>query len=293
MVETVPGRLQTLATGFAFTECPRWHDNKLYFSDILGHDVYRSDLTGNVEKLATLPDDEPSGLGFMPNGDLLIVAMHTNKVYRLNKSGKLTLHADVSSVAPKGINDMVVDKEGRAYVVQFGFNFPAGEEMCASPLVGVDPDGRVYAATTHKLMVANGITITEDGRTLICAESGSRSLSAFDRDPATGGLSNHRYVIEKLRKGEIPDGICLDNEGGIWASCCFGPGVVRYEEGKGPTHIVTLPEGRYAYACMFGGADKSTLYICTADQYNPPGLRASRTSSIDFIETKFTGAGLP
>jgi len=293
MVEIVQGKLETLATGFAFTECPRWHDDMLYFSDIQGRDVCRSGLQGNVEKLATLPDDEPSGLGFLPDGDLLIVAMHTNRLYRLRKQGKLELYADVSSVAPKGINDMVVDKDGRAYIVQFGFDFPGGEEMCAAPLVGVDPNGRVYAATTHGLMVANGITITADGRTLICAESGSRRLSAFDRDPQTGALSGHRYFAEEMLEGQIPDGICLDDAGGVWAACCFGPGVVRYEEGKGATHMVTLPEGRFAYACMLGGPDKQTLFICTADQYNPQALRASRTSSIDFIKTEFTGAGLP
>jgi len=292
-MEPIKGKLETLATGFAFTECPRWHDGKLYFSDILGHAVYRSDLSGKVDKLADLGGEEPSGLGFLPDGDLLIVSMHTNKIYRLGRSGKLELYADVSSVAPKGINDMVVDRDGRAYVVQFGFDFPGGEEMCASPLVGIDPDGRIYAATTHKLMVANGITITEDGRTLICAESGSRSLSAFDREPETGKLSNHRYISQKMLKGQIPDGICLDDQGGVWVACCFGPGVVRYEEGKGATHIVALPEDRFAYACMFGGSDKRTLFICTAEKYNPEGLRASRNSSIDYIKTEFTGAGLP
>lgn len=279
---------RVVATGLAFAENPRWHDGRLFFSDMHGGRVCAMDEGGRVTTVVATPDT-PSGIGFMPDGSLLVVAMHTLKVMRWQR-GILAEHADLSHLAKVGINDMLVDSSGRAYVVQFGFDWRAGEAPVAAPLLVVQPDGRTGIAAPG-LHTGNGMAQSPDGRTLIIAESGACRLSAFNVD-ATGRLSNRR-LFAQLPERHYPDGICLDSEGGVWASCCFGPGVIRIEEGGRATHLVPMPEGRNAFACMFGGADRRTLYICTAETEAPDAARAQLTSRIEAVDVGFSGAGLP
>jgi sugar lactone lactonase YvrE len=278
-----------LAGGFAFTECPRWHDGQFYFSDVKGHHVHRLNAAGTVENLLEIPGD-PSGLGFLPDGDLLVVSVHERKLLRLSKNGSLRTYADLSAVAKFGINDMVVDAAGRAYVGQYGYDPSSGEMPRPSPLVIVEPDGTVGTGPDG-LLVANGIVLSDDGNTLICAESAAGRLAAYDVGIG-GTLSNYR-VFAELPPGQYPDGICLDAEGGIWVACLFGPGFARFVEGGAITHIVPMPEGRFAYACMLGGEDRKTLYMCTAEKYDPAYLKACRTSRIETIRVEIAGAGRP
>ena len=139
MPQTIDTPFKIEADGFAFTECPRWHDGQFYFSDVQGNRVCRLSTTGKVETLLELADN-PSGLGFLPNGDLLVVSVHDEKLLRVSKNGSVREHADLSGVVKYGINDMVVDATGRAYVGQFGYEHSAGRMPEASPLVLVDPD---------------------------------------------------------------------------------------------------------------------------------------------------------
>jgi sugar lactone lactonase YvrE len=288
MVIQVHGSLETVAGGFVFTEDPRWRGDRLVFVDMQNRRVHAVTPDGAVAELAVL-DDTPSGLGFTPNGDLLVVAMNEEKIYRLSQ-GRLSLHADVSTLAGSGINDMAVDAEGRAYVVQFGFDYAKGEAFRASPLIVVQPDGAIGIAAPD-LAVANGIVISADGRTLIVAESAGRRISAFDI--GAGGILSGRRVFAELPEGHYPDGICLDSEGGVWASV-IQQGIVRVEEGGRLTHHVKLPAGRNAYACMLGGPQRRDLYICTAETHEHDPAAAKRNAAIDRIrDVGFTGAGLP
>lgn len=281
-------RPDVVAAGFAFAENPRWHDGRLFFADIHGGRVCAMDADGTVETIV-VPPDAPSGIGFLPDGSLLVVAVHEMKIMRWH-GGQLTEHADLSGVAKVGLNDMLVDPAGRAYAVQYGFDWRAGEAPVAAPLLMVRPDGRIGVAA-EGLVTGNGMALTPDGRTFVIAESGACRLSAFDVD-AEGGLSNRR-IFAQLPDGHYPDGICLDSEGGAWVSCCWGPGVIRVEDGGKATHFVPIDGGRNPFACVFGGPDRRTLFICTAENEEPGEARARMSSRIEAIDVGFAGAGLP
>ena len=184
MRQTIDATFELESDGHAFTECPRWHDGQLYFSDVKAHRVHRLRPGGKAETLLEIAD-EPSGLGFMPNGDLLVVSMHDQTLLRRRPDGKVNVHADLSAHAHFGINDMVVDQSGRAYVAQFGFDTTDPRTLRPSPIIVVEPDGRVHEGP-NGVMVANGMVLTPDGRTLIFAESAGGKISAYDSDRYAG-----------------------------------------------------------------------------------------------------------
>jgi sugar lactone lactonase YvrE len=284
---TEVGPTKVLVDGLAFPEDPRWHDGRLYFADMLDRRVCSVGADGTLTGLATM-EDSPSGIGWLPNGDMIVVLMYHEKLLRVTRDGTACEYADVGHVAGYGINDMVVDRAGRAYVVQFG-----GEQRNAkpAPLIVIQPDGTVgtdAATEAEGLMVGNGIRLTDDGRTLAVAESAGGRISLFDVD-AAGNLSNRRKV--QLPEGHYPDGICLDAEGGIWVAALWH-GVLRLTYDGTVTHRLTLQEGYHAYAVMFGGADKRTLHICTSGPYDHDRARETRMGRIETVVPGFTGAGL-
>jgi sugar lactone lactonase YvrE len=252
--------LTTVAADLVFPEDPRWHAGTLYISDMLDHRVYAMQPGGPAKALINLAD-QPSGLGFLPNGDLLVVGMWEEKLWRF-ANGTLSLHADLKPLAGYGINDMAVDSSGRAYVVQFGVGGVG--KATPSALIVVQPDGRISIAA-EGLLIGNGSRLSPDERQLIVAESSGRRISVFERTP-DGALSNRRII--DLPEGHTPDGICLDSVGGIWAAC-LDKGVIRLTMDGVVTHRVAVPPGRSVYACMFGGDDLKTLYLCTSGVYGP------------------------
>lgn len=287
-MHTFTAKPEVAATGFAFAENPRWHDGRLWFADIHGGRVCAMTPDGAVETIVT-PPDAPSGIGFLPDGSLLVVAVHDMKIMRW-KDGRLSDYADLSHLAKGGLNDMLVDPAGRAYAVQHGYDWRSDETPVAAALLCVEPDGSVGVAADG-MASGNGMVLSPDGRTFIIAESAACRLSAFDRDEQ-GRLSNRR-VFAQLPDGYYPDGICLDDTGAAWVSCCWGPGVVRVEDGGRITHMVPSEEGRNPFACVFGGPDRKTLYICTAEQEEPAAAKTRLSSRIEAIDVGFAGAGLP
>lgn len=279
------GPVATLTGNLAFPEDPRWHDGHFYFADMLDHRVARIEKDGSVTTLVTI-EDSPSGIGFLPGGDMLVVSMYHEVVLRVDKAGKATTYADLGPMTNgAGINDMVVDREGRAYVGQFGGD--PTEPPVPSPLVVIQPDGKMHNAGDG-LLIGNGIRITNDGKTLVVAESAGKCISLFDIG-AGGTLSNRRIV--GLPEGHFPDGICLDSSGGIWVSCLWN-GVIRITHDGTQTHHVKLEGDRNAYACMLGGADCKTLHICSGGPYDNEKARVTRAGRIETVATEFTGAGL-
>ena len=176
-----------IADKLHFSEGPRWRDGKLWFSDFYHHAVMTADEMGNVEKIVDVPN-QPSGLGWLPNGDLIIVSMLDRKLLRF-KDGNLTEHADMSKLTPFRCNDMVVDKNGNAYVGNFG-SIHHGKNIKPTILIKVDPLGNPSIATS-KLDFPNGTVITPDSKRLIIGETYAGRLTAFDLD-ADGNLSNRR-----------------------------------------------------------------------------------------------------
>ena len=118
---------QILFEGLSFGEGPRWHDGRLWVSDFHTHRVLAIDDAGKGETIVEVPN-RPSGLGWLPDGRLLVVSMTDRKVMRLDASG-LVVHADLGSIATGDCNDMVVDKHGRAYVGNFGYDFAGGAAL--------------------------------------------------------------------------------------------------------------------------------------------------------------------
>jgi sugar lactone lactonase YvrE len=245
-----------------FPEGPRWHDGRLYFSDMEAREVVAVDLDGRRETIAEVPA-QPSGLGWLPDGRMVIVSMHDRKLLRRERDGRLVEVADLGGIATFHCNDMVVDEKGRAYVGNFGFDLYGGGAPAMAKLALVDPDGGVRVVA-DELLFPNGMVLTPDGRTLIVAESGGLRLTAFDVAEADGSLSNRR-VFAQL--GAPPDGICLDAEGCVWVAHPMTPGeCVRVAEG-GEVRARIAGGDHGVFACMLGGDDGRTLFLAESKEH--------------------------
>jgi sugar lactone lactonase YvrE len=274
---------EVVLDGLAFPEGPRWHEGRLWFSDMHAHVVLALDPgSGAVETVVEVPAC-PSGLGWLPDGSLLVVSMEDRKVMRFD-AGVLSEHADLSGLATFHCNDMVVDAVGRAYVGNFGFDLHARADPRPATMARVDPDGTVQPAAAD-LEFPNGTVITPDGRTLIVGESFGGRLTAFD--VAGDGTLSNRRVWAQL-EGAVPDGICLDAEGAIWVASPLSNEVLRVREGGDVTHRVSLDRG--AFACMLGG---TTLFICTSLSSDPVESAQQRSGRIESMIVDVPGAGLP
>lgn len=266
---------ETLIEGLAFAEGPRWHNGALYFSDMHSKKVLRLNAEGSVDEIAHV-EACPSGLGWLPDGRLLIVSMEDRKLLRLEADGSLVIHADLSALASYHCNDMVVTKDGNAYVGHFGFDLHAGEAGSFKPaqLILVTPDGAARHVADD-MYFPNGSVITPDGKTLVVGESFGGRLTAFDIQP-NGDLANRREwaAIE----GSSPDGICMDAAQGIWVTSPLNKTLYRVEEGGTITHEVKPP--LTPFACMIGGADGQDLFVLIAEDSHPDHAVASCSGKI-------------
>ncbi len=277
---------KVLVDGLCFGEGPRWHNDKLYFSDMHAGTVYTVDTNGTLETVVQLDDDQPSGLGWLPDGRLLIVSMTARKLLVYDGS-VLNDMADLSHLASYHCNDMVTDALGRSYVGNFGFNLHSGEGFKKAELILVDPDGQARIVA-DELAFPNGTVITADGRTLIVGESMAARLTAFDIQP-DGSLTNRR-LWAKL-DGAVPDGICLDTAGGIWVASPSSNEALRVEEGGAVTDRVAVENG--AFACMLGGPNGKTLHILTSGTSDPETCAREQSAAVEIIDVKHAGAGWP
>jgi sugar lactone lactonase YvrE len=278
--------LQTLLTGLAFGESPRWYNGHLWFSDFGAQEVVAVDLEGKKEVIAHIPG-APMGLGFLPDDRLLIVSMRDGLLLRREHDGKLVVHADLSKLSPYPWSDLVVDGRGNAYIGNLGFNFPEGE-FAPGILALVTPDGSVQQVAGG-CAFANGMVVTPDNSTLILAETYGHRLTAFDID-ADGSLSNRRLWADL--GSASPDGICLDSENAVWYAEVPAKHCVRVREGSQIVQTVDLDRG--CFACMLGGTERKTLFLLAAE-YPPAswGPDAPRTGQVLTIQASAPGAGWP
>jgi len=276
-----------LIDGLCFPEGPRWHDGSFWFSDMHAKRVVRAGLDGKAQTVVEVPE-RPSGLGWLPDGRLLVVSMRDRSLLRLEPGGKLARVADLGGIAAFDTNDMVVDRAGRAYVGNFGFDLIAGESQKTTSLARVDPDGSVHVAATE-VMFPNGVVITPDDRTLILGETFAARLTAFDKAP--DGTLSRRRVFAQLEGGAVPDGIALDAEGAVWVASPTTGECLRVHEGGRVSRRVRGSE--LAYACALGGPDRKTLFICTAGTHIPAECIEKRNGKIETVQVDVAGAGWP
>jgi sugar lactone lactonase YvrE len=268
---------EVVATGFTFPEGPRWRDGQLWFSDVHAAEILRWDSrTGAITLVARVPQ-RPSGLGFLPDGTLLVASKWDRRVVRVESVDTLITHADLSAIASWHINDLIVDSVGRAYVGNYGDASapPAPAEPAVVALV--QADGTATAAT-EGLMFPNGMVITKDARTLIVAETRSDPgrLSAFTIDPDTGALSDRRILVT-FDDTVFPDGLAIDDEDGVWVASPFSHEVIHVSADGSVDARVQVDN---PYAVALGGADGRDLFVCTADTWVPEIAERDRTGAI-------------
>jgi sugar lactone lactonase YvrE len=287
---------KVLTSGIHFGEGPRWRDGRLWFSDFYAHAVKSVSLAGDLRTEFEI-DDQPSGLGWRPDGSMLIVSMTKRQVLRRTPDGAITVHADLSHIATFHCNDMVVDSMGGAYVGNFGFNLDAEIEARGVPSVLADhptaklayvaPDGQTRIAA-EDMHFPNGPVITPDGRTLILGETLAGVLTAFDIGE-NGDLSNRRVWASISPR--VPDGIALDAEGAIWVANPIAPECVRIAEGGEVLEVIKT--NQRCYACMLGGDDGKTLFMLTASSSDHQQAAASQTGKILVAAVDSPRAGRP
>ena len=283
-----------LAEGLYFGEGPRWHGGRLWFSDFYDHAVKSVDESGDLRTELTL-DDQPSGLGWLPDGRLLVVAMKARAVMRLDPSG-LVLHADISHLTAHLCNDMVVDGQGVAWVGNFGFDLDAavesrgGELLAKHPvanLVRVDPDGSVHLAA-EGMHFPNGSVVTPDGKTLIVAETLAGCLTAFTiNDDRSLSARRSWAAIERA----VPDGICLNEDNQVWIANAVRPEVALVAEGG--EILKRVETSQPCYACMLGGSDGKTLFALTAQSSFAKIASGARTGRVETLRVDRARAGWP
>ena len=277
---------KVLLEGIVFPEGPRWHRGKLWFSDMHGGKVMTVDPQGRAEVVVSVPG-KPSGLGFTREDDLLVVSMEERRLLRL-RGGSLETVTDLGPLVTGAPNDMVVDAAGRAYIGNFGFDLYGGEKPRTANIVLVAPDGAARVVA-EEMSFPNGTVITPDGKTLIVAETFAGVLTAFNVKP-DGSLSGRRFFAHLGDR--TPDGICLDAEGAVWASCFGQDEFVRVYEGGEISLRVAVP-GRRAVACMLGGEDRKTLFLLTAETSVEELAQGESQGRIETVRVEVPGAGYP
>jgi sugar lactone lactonase YvrE len=275
---------EILLDGLAFPEGPRWHEGRLWFSDQHTGRVVALSVDGTHETIVEVPNG-PSGLGWLPDGQLLVVSMRDRRLLRFDGTS-LSEVADLTALAPFHCNDMVVDAHGRAYIGNFGFDLDGGGAYQTTVLVRVDPDGSA-TVVADELAFPNGAVITPDGTTLIIGETFAGRLTAFTI-LADGSLTDRRAWAEIT--GAAPDGCCLDADGAVWVADPMGRRVVRVLEGGEVTDTVTVGAPNSAYACALGGADGKTLFICSASTSTPEVAVEQMGGRIETVDVAVRGA---
>jgi sugar lactone lactonase YvrE len=287
----------TLVDGRYFCEGPRWRDGRFWFSDFYAHEICSVGLDGDVRVEVTIAGDErPSGLGWLPDGRLLYVAMLARKVMRREPDGTVVEHADLGSLATFHCNDMLVDETGRAYVGNFGFDLDTAlatmgadglltamitdRDRYTAVLARVEPDGSVSVAA-EDLAFPNGTVTVAGGSTLVVAQTLGLELTAFDR-AADGSLTDRRTWASLAESMVAPDGIAVDASDGIWVANALGTECIRVEEGGAITDRVTTSQ--LAFACALGGPDGRHLLVCTAAGSDAETAASAPSGRLEIVE---------
>lgn len=295
-------QIQTISTDRTFTEAPRWHDGRWWFADFYAYEICSMNEDGSDLRVELEVPGQPSGMGWLPDGRLIFVSMRDRKVMRREHDGEVVEHADVSAFVGGHPNDMVVGENGRAWMGNFGFDLMSGADIETADLLRIDADGTVTVAA-EDLWFPNGSVITPDGSTLIVGESFGNRISAFAiaGDGALGerrdwavfaDLPASRNTPEVVAQATLaPDGCGLDAEGCLWVADAIGGRVVRVAEGG--EIVDEIYPGTGVFACMLGGHDGRTLFMCCAPDFDEHARSAAREAEVRTTRVDAPHAGLP
>lgn len=294
--------ISEVAKGFTYLECPRWHDGRLWFVDFYTFTVNAVNDDGSIEEIAVV-DQQPAGLGWLPDGRMLIVSMKDRKILRRETDGSLVEHADISAHCSGHANDMVVAENGQAYVGEFGFDLMGGADHEFANVILVNTDGTSQVVASG-LSFPNGMVITPGGKTLIINELFGNKITAFDIE-ADGTLGNKRdfanfgeigdepNVAKRIEAATIvPDGLALDAEGAVWIANTVNQKATRIVEGgKVLEEVNTAPDGIFAVA--LGGEDGKTLFLCAAPDWDEGARSKAREGRMLATTVDVPHAGRP
>jgi sugar lactone lactonase YvrE len=296
-------QVHTLLSDGAFFESPRWHDGRWWVSDFYRHLVLTVTEDGEPGEVLDV-ENQPSGIGWMPDGSMLVVSMRDHKILRWSQADGVSEHADVSEFCAGLLNDMVVDQNGRAYVGNFGFDLMGGGDPKPTNLIRVDPDGKAQIAA-EDMLFPNGSVITPDGQTLIVGETAGARYTAFTIQE-DGSLTDRRIWAQLAPTPEFttlaetlgglqfgPDGCGLDADGHIWSADEVGARCARVAPGGEIVDEVKAPEGLDIFACMLGGSDGRTLLMCAAPDFHEDTRKAAHEAVLLTTTVDVPRAGLP
>lgn len=278
--------LSPFLSDLGFAEGPRWHDGALWFSDIVQHRVMQVTPQGELSIVVEI-QGEPSGLGWLPDGSLLIVSMEEHNVLRW-QNGQLKHYCHTAPISRAKLNDMVVDKHGRAYVSNLGFDYEQ-EPPRTTNIVFIDEKGQPHVAAAD-IHCPNGMALNAPCDRLYVGQSASREILEF-RIGDNGALLD-RKVFATLPKGCMSDGICLDAEEGLWIASPVSREFLRIERGGQVSHRISTGE-RHAIACVLGGENRQTLYCATAATMSLKAAHTSRDGRIETAQVEIPGVGTP
>ena len=295
--------LKPLFEGGRYFEAPRWRDGRWWVSDFYRHAVFTETPHGRSEKVLDV-EQQPSGLGWLPDGSLLVVSMKNRQLLRRSPAGHVSVHAELSTLCRGPCNDMVVDAHGTAWVGSFGFDLMGGADAQPSVLLRVDADGRAQVAA-DRLFFPNGAVLSPDGRTLIVGETLGNRFTAwtigddgrlhdrriwaqFGPEPELGPVPQ---VLPQLKVA--PDGCALDAEGQIWAADAIGGRCIRVAAGGTITDQIAAPAGMGVFACMLGGDDGKTLLLCAAPDFYEHNRAQADEAVLYTARVDVPHAGLP
>jgi len=289
-------RSEVIAEGLSFGEGPRWHDGQLSVSDMWNNRVVTVDGDGAVTTVVEA-GDRVSGLGWDQAGRLHIVAMSQRALLRLEPDGSLRPIALLEGVGNGWANDMLIDANDHAFVGSFGEPNNDGIPQ-PTALAMVDLASGAVTEAASDLQFANGMVVAPDGAQLVVAETRGARLTAFDL-AQDGALTNRRQVADLDYAS--PDGICLDEAGSIWVA------TPSYRPPDGTTHprnecflvdragqiTARIATEHRTYACMLGGSDGRTLYICTSPTSGEERAAGNGVAYIEAARVDIPHAGLP
>ena len=257
----------------------RWHEDRLWFSDMHTGQVFRSRPADRTLEEVVVVDDQASGLGWLPDGSLLISCMLSRTVRRLEPNGRLTDFADVSTLTDAPVNDLVTNRVGQTFIGGFGHDPYADAPQDPGPIFRIDQDG-TPSVVEKDMVFPHGSVILPGSSTLVVAETRAARLVAFDIDDH--GDLTHKRVWAELPAGSTPDGICVDAAAGVWVSSIGASQFIRVEAGGRVTQVIAVG-ARCATGCVLGGAQGTTLFLLTAHSWQPSET-TTRQGRIEAVE---------